>query len=195
MKKTTILAIFFSFFLVLGIALGNFGEVVGHLNYSLAPNSTQTLQWGLVNWYSNDTMQYYIMGSSYAAGENNTPNITFSSSNGILTPNSVVEIQVTVNSFGIEPNQSFTGLLSAYAEPINTIGVAQGGATIRVGTSKQFTIDITADPTTTVTTTIPAIAKAAPASSPTPALIGVMIVAAVAIGGGILYKNKKAKNA
>jgi hypothetical protein len=105
---------------------GSFGEVAGALNYTVSP---QTHVWILQN-----TFNYSLPFTVVNAHINNTL-ITTSVSNGIIPPNSLFAINVTVVSY---TNKSESGFITAYTSNSSS---GSGGAHIRLGATKQINVN------------------------------------------------------
>ncbi|MGA3020334.1 MAG: hypothetical protein ABSD68_00055 [Candidatus Micrarchaeales archaeon] len=147
--------------LTASIVYAGFGEIGGVLNFALYPNSSQTLQWGLIN-DGNQSLSFTIMNKSSdfrLQAQNNlsinaTPDITFYSSSWSIPPDTTEYVNVTVSSQGLKVGQKWHGLIQALATPS---GNSSSGANIQLGTVKMFNINIvqTTTTTSTSTTTIP----------------------------------------
>jgi len=186
--------------LTASVAYAGFGEIGGVLNFSLYPNSSQTLQWGLIN-DGNQTLAFTIMSQTsqlQIKAQNNlsvnvTPNITFYSSSWNISAGGTKYVNVTVSSQGLKVGQSWHGMIQALTAPS---GSSSSGANIQLGTVKRFNITIVQTTTTTSTSTTSTLTTTIPQiivqpSVPSEALIAVLVIVIVVIVIYYLLKKRK----
>lgn len=180
------------------------GEIAGHLGYVMLPNMTQQQRWGIINIMDNASYNQTIAWQINPAidwSENYTspPAMSVTQMNGTLEPNVTVYVGVTANTAGVAPG-NYTGMIGAFTNPIASVN---GGAAIRPGTYKRFSILVLMPPTTTstsVSTTTSVNTATATPAAPVPissgewAGFGIIVVLAVCCGiAAVKYGRKQKK--
>lgn len=128
---------------------GGFGEVASNdtcqcLNFTMYPNTTNSMSWGIINEFNNlslnytETMSIRPLGNFTATG---TPSISVDPNALVIAPMTILYANVTVNTSGVAPGTTWDAYLLASTQPL---GNATTGAIIRLSTLKNVHVHVVA---------------------------------------------------
>lgn len=182
---------------------GGFGEVASNntcqcLNFTMYPNTTNSMSWGIINEFTNLSLNYtestsiQLSGNSAAA---KMPSINVDPISLVIAPMTILYANVTVNTSGVAPGTNWDVSLLGSTQPL---GNATNGAIIRLSTLKKVQVHVIAPlavPASNVSsssvTTVASTAYQTKNASNYALPVIVIVILIIVIAAWLLSKGKK----
>ena len=131
-----------------------FGEIASNdscqcLNFTMYPNSTMSLTWGIINEFKNRSLNYTeatMLELSSNSPSLHAPSISVDPNALVIAPMTILYANVTVNTTGVAPGTMWDASLLGSTQPLSN---ATNGIVIRLSTLKKVQIHVLAPAVTT----------------------------------------------
>ena len=183
--------------IIAAISYPQIGEVAGHLNFTVQVGHSQILQWGLVNFGDNSISAHILVPSHIYLTSNSLtanqlyPTYSISATNVTVPPHSTLYLNVTV-FMPLKDTPNFATWEGVFNAQLVSNSSNPGEASVLAGVAKVFSIVAIPSTTTTSTTTSSTIQQSQASGSRVPyAVIGVVVVALIAVAAYMMAKGRK----